>query len=100
MRPHRETWRVWGGQTLSVDKDSVFFTDKKVSRVDRASISLLEVSDCFMDRHRIYCGLREISAEEYLELLKLKEQRCAWEREWIASGKMFERLLDELPQYE
>ena len=95
----RATWRRWCGEHLSVDKDSVFFTSKKISGVDRASICALECDDCFMDRHRIYCGLRVISPEEYLASLKHKEGMCAWEREWIPSGKLFERLLDEWPQH-
>src|ERR1051325_2169494 len=90
----RVTWRAWR-DALSVDKDNVFFFERKVPGVDRASIALLTVQNCFMDRNRVYCNGEPISVEEYLKHLKYCEDHCAWEREWLANGKMFERLLDE-----
>jgi len=94
----RTTWRPWRG-SLSVDKDKVFFTNKRIAGVDRASIWLLSVDDCFMDRHRVYCGAEPVSPEWYLEnMLKHDEAACAREREWLPSGKMFERILDEWPK--
>lgn len=95
----RPTWRVWRGN-LSVDKDSVFFTNKRVDGVDRLSIWLLAAEGCFMDRHRVYCNGRPISVKEYIELLKHPAENCAWERKWLSNGKLFERILDEWPKDE
>lgn len=92
----RATWRHWSGM-LSVDKSNVFFTEKKVEGVDRASIILLQHEDCFMDRHRVYSGARAIPVEEYLSLLKYVEESCAWERNGLTSGTLFQRLLSEWP---
>jgi hypothetical protein len=94
----RVTWRPWRG-SLSVDRHSVFCYGKRVPGVDRASIWLLQVDDCFMDRHRIYSGANPISTEEYLKRLKYKEDACAFDRDWLPSGKLFERVLDEWPQH-
>ena len=94
----RATWRHWRGM-LSVDKKSVFFTNRKVADVDRASIRLLAKEDCFMDRYRIYSGDSAVSSEWYLEnMLTSLEAVCAREREWLPNGKMVEMLLTESPQ--
>jgi hypothetical protein len=90
----RSTWRPWR-EAHSVDKDSVFFTNKKILGVDRASICLLSATGCFMDRHHIYCNAEVISSERYLAHLKYVANRCAQEQEQIPNGKMFERLLFE-----
>ena len=95
---HRATWRHWCG-LLSVDQDSVFFTDKRVEGVHRASAVLLEHHDCFMDRYRLYSGGRTVSSEEYLSLLKQVEDSCAYERMGLADGSLFRRLLSEWPQH-
>jgi hypothetical protein len=96
----RVTWRPWHGN-LSVDKDSVFFTNQKVPDVDRASIWLLSAEGCFMDRHRVYSNGAPISIEKYFEsCLKYTADKCAWEREWLSNGKLFERILDEWPKHE
>lgn len=94
----RATWRHWSG-LLSVDKDSVFFTDKRVEGVHRASAVLLEHRDCFMDRHRLYSGGQAVSSEQYLGLLKYVEDSCAYERKGLADGSLFQRLLSEWPQH-
>jgi hypothetical protein len=93
------TWRAWRDK-LSADRDNMFFCERKVPGVDRPSIALLTAENCFMDRNRVYSNGQAVSVEEYLERLKHCEEHCAWEREWLANGKMFERLLDEWPQYE
>jgi hypothetical protein len=94
----RATWRPWR-ELLSVDKDSVFFTNKRVPDVDRASIWLLTSGSCFMDRHRIYCGVQPITAEQYVaEHLKYCADACAREREALPSGKLFDRILNEWPK--
>ena len=94
----RITWRLWRDM-LSVDKDSVFFTNKKVPDVDRASIWLLASVNCFMDRHRVYCGVQTITPAQYVEQhLKYCADGCARERETLPSGKLFDRILDEWPK--
>ncbi|HEX3626863.1 MAG TPA: DKNYY domain-containing protein [Verrucomicrobiae bacterium] len=96
----RATWRVWRGN-LSVDRDSVFFTNKKIADVDRPSIWLLTPHGCFMDRHRVYSNGVPISIEQYFECcLKFSAEHCAWERDWLSNGKLFERILDEWPKHE
>lgn len=94
----RMTWRPWR-DFLSLDKDSVFFTSKKVAGVDRPSIRLLESRDRFMDRYRIYSGATAIAPEQYADDLKRCEKACARERRWIGDGEIFDRLLDEWPQH-
>lgn len=94
----RATWRHWSG-LLSVDKDSVFFTDRRVDGVHRASTVLLAHRDCFMDRYRLYSGGAEVSAEQYLGLLKYTEDSCAFERKGLADGSLFQRLLSEWPKH-
>lgn len=94
----RITWRPWR-YMLSVDKDSVFFTNKKVPDVERSSIWLLASGNCFMDRHRVYCGVQTITPEQYVEQhLKYRADLCAFEAANLPSGKLFERILDESPQ--
>jgi len=95
----RLTWRLWRDQ-LSVDKDNVFFMNKKVAGVDRASLWLLTAENCFMDRHRVYGNGVPITIGEYATLVKFCSDRCAWECDWLASGKLFERVLDEWPKHE
>jgi hypothetical protein len=94
----RATWRHWSG-LLSVDKDSVLFTDKRVEGVDRSSAVLLAVSDCFMDRYRLYSCDQPVSSEHYLGLLKYLEESCAYERKGLADGSLFQRLLSAWPQH-
>ncbi|NUM55244.1 MAG: DKNYY domain-containing protein [Candidatus Hydrogenedentes bacterium] len=92
----RVTWRHWAG-LLSIDKNNVYFTSKKIEGVDRPSIWLLTATDSFMDRHRIYISNRAVTPEEYLEWLKSVDEKCAWEREQIHSGAMFERIKSQHP---
>jgi hypothetical protein len=77
----------------------VFFTHKKVDGVDRASNVLLAHRDCFMDRNRLYSGETPVSAEQYLNLLKYVEDSCAYERNGLADGSLFQRLLSEWPKH-
>jgi len=93
----RATWRPWRG-SHSVDKNSVFFTNKKIADVDRASIWQLTADGCFMDRNRVYCNAEAISPARYLEQLKYCADACERERDGLPSGRMLERLLDESPK--
>ena len=92
----RITWRYWAGR-LSIDKNSVYFADKRVEGVDRPSVWLLTARDCFMDRYRIYSDGRCVAPEEYIERLEHVESACKREREQIPSGGMFERIKQEHP---
>lgn len=92
----RVSWRHWRGN-LSIDKVSVFFTNKKVSTVDRASVKLLVADDCFMDRNQIYVGITPVSVERYLEFLAFKESACANDRTSLQNGTAFECVLNEHP---
>jgi len=91
-----QTWRPWRGN-LSIDKNSVFFTNKRMDDVDRASIQLLTYDDCFMDRHRIYWGYNPISPKDYLERLQSAERSLAGERAALRNNKIFDCLFDEWP---
>jgi hypothetical protein len=92
----RTTWRLWR-HWLSVDKNSVFFTNKRVANVDRTSIALLEAENCFIDRHQIYRGCEVITPEEYLAKLHYCKQAYDRERKSIQKGKIFDKLLNEWP---
>jgi hypothetical protein len=92
----RVTWRRWAG-LLSIDRNNVYFTNKKIKGVDRPSVCLLTVQDSFMDRHRIYRCNRALTPDEYLKHLESVEWNCAFEREKIPSGWLFERVASEHP---
>jgi hypothetical protein len=94
----RQTWRHWRDM-LSVDKDHVYFTDMRIEGVHRPSITLLEAGNCFMDRNRLYSSMKETTSEQYLALLKYREERLAWERTAIADGSIFQRLLMQWPDH-
>ena len=93
----RVTWRPWR-DNLSVDKASVYFTNKRVADVDRASIRLLTAHGCFMDRYRIYCGASPVTVEWYLEhMLGNDDCYCTRVREYFRDSKMFDGQLNEWP---
>lgn len=94
----RATWRHWQ-DLLSVDQNSVFFAERKVEDVHRASIALLQHQDCFVDRNHIYIGGKRSSVDEYLKLLNYVEAHCAFERKQLGDGSLFQRLLSEWPQH-
>lgn len=86
------SWRHWRAD-MSLDEKNIFYRFKKIKNVDRRSVAHLSVRNCIIDRHGIFIHDKRVAIEEYLRFTTLPE----WEREVLANGKLFERILDEWP---